>query len=80
MATNLTKEIAAKVALLPNNLQREALEFVELLVAREQNARESKQPFESVEGTLQGNYDTLEEDISKMRCEAWKNFPRDLEL
>ncbi len=80
MATNLTKEIAAKVALLPNDSQREALELVESLVAREQNARESKQPFESVEGILQGNYDTLEGDISEMRREAWKNFPRDIEL
>jgi hypothetical protein len=79
MATNLTKEIATKAAMLPDDLQSEALQFVESLLARHSNGRESKQPFESVRGILQGNFDTLEEDISEMRREAWKSFPRDIE-
>lgn len=80
MATNLTKEIAVKVAMLPDDLQRKALEFVESLVRQQRNTLGNKQPFKSVEGILQGNYDTLEEDIKEMRREAWKNFPREIDL
>ena len=80
MATNLTKEIAEKAALLTDDLQSEALQFVESLLARRSNASDNKQPFESVKGILQGNYDTLDEDIREMRREAWKSFPRDTEL
>jgi hypothetical protein len=79
MATNLTKEIATKAAMLPDDLQSEALQFVESLLARQSNGSDSKHPFESVRGILQGNFDTLEEDISEMRREAWKSFPRDIE-
>lgn len=80
MATNLTKEIAAKAAMLPDELQSEALRFVESLLARRKNTGDNMHPFESVKGILQGNYDTLDEDIGEMRREAWKNFPRDIEL
>lgn len=79
MATSLTKEIAMKAAMLPRDLQQEALEFVESLFARQQTETHEKQPFESVEGILQGNYSTLEEDTAEMRREAWRNFPRDIE-
>lgn len=79
MATNLTKEIATKAAMLPDDLQGEALRFVESLLARQSNAGGNKQPFASVQGILQGNFDTLDEDISEMRRDAWKNFPRDIE-
>lgn len=79
MATNLTKEIAAKAAMLPDDLQNEALRFVESLLARQKNGRGEKQPFESVKGILQGNYDSLDEDIGEMRREALKSFPRDIE-
>ncbi len=78
MSNNLVEEIAAKAAVLPIEKQREALAFVESLVTRKQEA--DKQPFESVKGILKGNYDTLEQDIAEMRREAWKNFPRDVEL
>jgi hypothetical protein len=37
MPTNLTKEIAAKAAMLPDDLQSEALQFVESLLARQSN-------------------------------------------
>ena len=79
MATNLTEEIAAKAAKLPDDLQSEALQFVESLLARQSNASDKKQPFESVKGILHGNYDTLDEELREMRREAWKNFPRDVE-
>ena len=79
MATNLTEEIAAKAAMLPDDLQGEALQFVESLLARPSNSSDKKQPFKSVKGILQGNYDTLDEDIREIRREAWKTFPRDLE-
>lgn len=80
MATNLTKEIAAKAAMLPDDLQCEALRFVEALLERQKNGRGEKQSFESVKGILQGHYDSLDEDIGEMRREALKNFPRDTEL
>jgi hypothetical protein len=80
MATNLTKEIAAKAALLPDDLQNEALRFVESLLERQENVRGERQPFESVKGILHGHYDNLDEDIGEMRREALKNFPRDIEL
>jgi hypothetical protein len=79
MATNRTKEIAEKTAMLPDDLQNEALRFVESLLAKQKNSGQ-KPPFESVKGILQGNYDSLDEDIGDMRREALKNFPRDIEL
>jgi len=80
MATNLAKEIAAKAAMLPDDLQSEALRFVEALLARQKNGRGETQPFESVKGILHGNYESLTEDIEQLRREALKNFPRDIEL
>lgn len=79
MATNLTEEIATKAAMLPDDLQSEALQFVESLLARQSNSSDQKQPLKSVKGILHGNYDTLDEDIREVRREAWKNFPRDVE-
>jgi uncharacterized protein DUF2281 len=79
MATNLTKEIAEKAAMLPDDLQTEALRFVESLLAQQKNGRRENEPFESVKGILQGNYDRLDEEIGEMRREALKNFPRDIE-
>jgi Protein of unknown function (DUF2281) len=79
MATNLTEEIAAKAARLPDDLQSEALQFVESLLARQPNSNDKKQPLESVKGILHSKYDTLDEDIREMRREAWKAFPRDVE-
>ena len=63
-----------------DHLQSEALQFVESLLPRESNAPHGKRPFESVRGILNSNYDRLDEDIREMRHEAWKNFPRDVEL
>lgn len=80
MATNLTKEIAEKAAMLPDDLQSEALLFVESLLARKKNGRGEIKPFESVKGILHGNNDSLDEDIGEIRREALKNFPRDIEL
>jgi hypothetical protein len=64
--------------MLPDELQSEALQFVESRLARQSNGHASKQPFESARGVLQGNFDTLDEDIAQMRREAWKGFPRDI--
>ena len=77
--TNLTEEIAAKAAMLPDELQSEALQFVESLLARRSTSEGKKQPLASVKGILHGNYGTLDEDIREMRREAFKNFPRDVE-
>jgi len=79
MPTNLTKEIASKAAMLPPDLQREALEFVESLIERKKAVRRKDPPFESVEGILTGNYDNIDQDIAEMRTEVWKNFPREFE-
>ena len=59
MATDLTKEIANKTVMLPDDLQSEALQFVEQLLARQSDARDSKQPLASVKGILQDNYEAL---------------------
>ena len=79
MATDLTEEIAAKAAMLPDDLQSEALQFIESLLARQSNSSDKKQPSKSVKGILRGNYDTLDEDIREMRRETFKNFPRDVD-
>jgi len=79
MVTNLAEEIATKAAMLPDDLQSEALQFVESLLARQSNGPDSKREFINVKGILQGNYDSLDEDIRAMRREAWKKFPRDVE-
>jgi hypothetical protein len=68
MATNRTKEIAAKAAMLPNDLQSEALQFVESLLARRSNGvTDNKRAFQSVKGILPGNYGPLVENLREMR-------------
>ncbi len=77
MSSNLVEEIAAKAATLPEEKQREALAFVESLRAGEHTAAQNARPFRSVKGILQRNLDNLEQEITEMRQEALKNFPRE---
>jgi hypothetical protein len=73
MANGITEKITAKVTVLPPELQREALDFIEFL---EQKLRKKK-PFKSVEGILNADLSNLDEDLKEIRAEMWKNFPRE---
>jgi hypothetical protein len=78
METNLAHEIAIKSAALPLEVQQEVLEFVEFKLQREQETKSiaEKVGFRSVQGVLQGEFTNLEQDISVIREESWRNFPR----
>ena len=75
MAKSLIEEISVKSAALPLDKQREVLDFVEFMLHKSA-AAESKRPFRSNQGILQGDFPNLERDIAEMRREAWQNFPR----
>ncbi len=75
MSTDLLEEIAAKVAQLPVERQREALAFVESLAASEGSTR--PQGFRSVKGILHSSLENLEDDLAEARREMWRNFPRE---
>jgi hypothetical protein len=74
MSTDLVEKIAKKAASLPVESQRKALEYVESL---EREETTEKKPFRSVKGVLQADLSNLEQEIAEMRCEAWRNFPRE---
>ena len=75
MSTELVERIAAKVAELPVERQREALAFVESLVSTE--GSKTPQGFRSVKGILHSSLETLEKDLADARQEMWRNFPRE---
>ncbi len=72
MSKELIEEIIAKASQLPAELQREALAFVESLAARGKQTE-----IRSIKGILSCNLDTLEEDLTQVRREMWKDFPRE---
>lgn len=78
MANDLTNEIAAKVAILPLEKQREVLQVVESLV--ENTAQESAQ--KSQRRRLLGSLEHLniklnDEDIRAARHEMWGEYMRE---
>ena len=73
MANNIAEQIAVKIVVLPLEMQREALSYVEFL---EQKSRKKK-PSQSVRGILNEDLSKLDEDLKEIRAEAWKNFPRE---
>ncbi len=73
MANNIAEQIAVKIVVLPLEMQREALSYVEFL---EQKSRKKK-PFQSVRGILNEDLSKLDEDLKEIRAEVWKNFPRE---
>ncbi|MCI0485294.1 MAG: hypothetical protein L0229_01710 [Blastocatellia bacterium] len=75
MKSDLVEKIAKKASSLPVEAQRKALEYVESLEREETSGRK---PFRSVLGILADrNVHVSEEDITEMRREAWRNFPRE---
>lgn len=73
MENTLAEQITAKIIVLPVELQREALDFIEFLEQKTQK----KKPFKSVEGILNADLSNLDEDLKEIRAEMWKNFPRE---
>lgn len=76
MKTNLVEKIAAKASTLPVQLQQKALEYVESL-EREGTQEKASNSFRSVKGVLQADLNNLEKDLSAVRAEMWRKFPRD---
>lgn len=76
MNTELVDQIAAKASALPVELQRKTLEYVESL-EQEITMKKNSKPFRSVKGTIQSNLNNLEKDLSEIRAEMWRNFPRE---
>ncbi len=90
--TALVEEIAVKASVLPIELQREALDFIEFIARRVTNGqpvgnREITEPVDSVGvkqpvKTMIGCLEHLggnitDEDIAEVRREMWANFPRE---
>jgi len=75
MATNLTKEIAAKVSMLPPERQREALSLIEQLAAR---ATPLVSPLPRAERKLKGataqGPSISSEEILEARREMWGEY------
>ena len=42
-----------------------------------QSLKKETKPFRSVKGVLKADLSNLEKDLSEIRAEAWKNFPRE---
>jgi hypothetical protein len=75
MSTDLVEKIAKKASGLPVESQRKALEYVESL---EREKTIEKKPFRSILGLLADrDVHISEEDITEIRHEAWRNFPRE---
>lgn len=66
--------VIEKLKALRTDRKQEVLDFVEFLEAKDA----PKAPRPDLYGSLADlNIDLKEEDISEMRKEAWKNFPRE---
>lgn len=77
MSSNLVEEITAKVAALPPEQQRAALQYIESLAAQQQKSSEP-QKRQSMLGAFEHlGLDVTSEDIDEVRREMWRNFPRE---
>lgn len=75
MTTNLTKEIAAKAALLPPERQREALALIEQLAARAGTANSSLSRSErKLKGATAQGQSVSSEEIQEARREMWGGY------
>ena len=75
MNGDIVEKIAKKASKLPFEAQIRTLDYVESL---EREEALCKKPFRSILGALADrNVHVSEEDITEMRREAWRNFPRE---
>ena len=66
--------LVEKIKVLPPDLRKEAIDFVEFL----QTKIKKKEPRVSLEGIWADmNVDITEKDIREVRDEMWANFPRE---
>jgi hypothetical protein len=88
VTTSLLEDITHKVAALPVELQREALDFIEFIAQRAKKGATSEAvaddtsalslPTKSMFGLLAGTTtDITLEEIKELRREMWQNFPRE---
>ena len=75
MAANAIEEaVIAKLRELPEDKQREVLDFASFLGSKD------RRPLKSLEGLWAGQgVDVSEEDIAELRREMWSKVPRDIE-
>lgn len=75
----LAQRIAKEIENLPEDRQREVMDFVEFLVSRGAAASSpQKEPLISAYGLWKDEKPGItEEDIAKARREMWGNFPRE---
>lgn len=73
--TNIIEEIAVKSASLPFELQHEVLDFVEFIATKKRPA--TPPVFHSVRGILKRELPNLENDLTEIRREMWRDFPRE---
>ena len=73
--TNIVEEITSKSASLPSELQYEVLDFVDFVAGKGRRVATVGTPFQSVRGILNRDLPNLENDLSEVRDEMWRNFP-----
>ena len=73
-ASAIEEAVIAKLRELPEDKQREVLDFASFLGSKD------RRPLKSLEGLWAGQgVDVSEEDIAELRREMWSKFPRDIE-
>ena len=74
VANAIEEAVVAKLRELPEDKQREVLDFASFLGSKDQR------PLKSLEGLWAGQgVDVSEEDIAELRREMWAKFPRIIE-
>jgi len=78
MSSDLVDEITKKVSTLPVEAQQKALVYIERLQIEKAAEVNTRKPFRSVLGIFADrNVHVSEEDITEIRREAWRSFPRE---
>ena len=73
-ASAIEEAVIAKLRELPEDKQREVLDFASFLGSKD------RRPLKSLEGLWAGQgVDVSEEDIAELRREMWSKFPREIE-
>jgi hypothetical protein len=72
---DLVKEITAKSASLPPQLQHEILDFVDFVTDKQSRVKTNGKPFKTVRGILTHDLPNLESDLAAVREEMWHKFP-----